>query len=53
MCHLILSVCCVIQLCKLPVGGEKEEMDKAVTIVEPVAREYIEKWKKENKEQVK
>jgi len=42
---VILSTICV--------DGEKEKMDEAVTIVEPVAKEFIEKWKKENKEQVK
>ncbi|XP_065891038.1 nucleoredoxin-like [Dysidea avara] len=32
-------------------NGEQEEMDKAMKVIEPVAKEYIEKWKKENKEQ--
>ena len=35
------------------VDGEQEEMDKAMKVIEPVAKEYIEKWKKENKEQVR
>ena len=52
MKNSFIALCDRVCMC-VCVGGEQPDMDKAMTILEPVAKEYIEKWKKDGQEQVK
>jgi len=53
MCHLVIVKFYRFIVSPVHLDGDQDEMDKAVKVVEPIAKEFIEKWKKENKEQVR